>query len=142
LENSGFFISGSSREAELYGILENRKLVSHDPEIIEDEKMTVLEIPNFTRFLMKASGYTLLLQTFDETIFNQNGGNPKNEENPYSLSTSENANIEKPSIYAGETNFSIPSLSPGYIFLSIITERKVFPDKRFESDFSAVHACH
>jgi len=86
----------------------NRKLVSHDPEIIEGQKITVLQVPNFTRFLMKAAGYTLLLQRFDETIFAQNECNAKNEENPNPPSISENANIEKPRIYAGETNFNIP----------------------------------
>jgi len=86
----------------------NKKIVSHDPEIIEGQKITVLQIPNFTRSLMKVAGYTLLLQRLDETIFNQNGGNPKDKENTNPPSISENPKIEKPRIYAGETNFNIP----------------------------------
>ena len=86
----------------------NKKLVSHDPEIIENQKTTVLQIPNFTRVLMKAAGYNHILQTFDETIFNQNEGNAKTEENPSPPSTSENTNIEKPRIFHSETNFNIP----------------------------------
>jgi DNA-binding Lrp family transcriptional regulator len=86
----------------------NRKLVSHDPEIIENEKMTVLEILNFTRILMKASGYNNILRTFCETIFDQNEGNAETEVNSNSPSISENANIERPRIFHSETIFNIP----------------------------------
>jgi len=104
----------------------NKKIVSRDPEIIENEKMTVLEIPNFTRFLMKASGYTLLLQRFNETIFAQNDGNAKNKENPNPPGISENADIEKPRIYAGETNFNIPFWDKFITFYYTGPDKSVF----------------
>ena len=88
--------------------IKNKKIVSREPEIIQNEKMTVLEIPNFTRFLMKVSGYNLLLQTFCEIILNQNEGNAKTEENPSLPNISENTNIEKPRIFHSETNFNVP----------------------------------
>ncbi|MGC8618797.1 MAG: MarR family transcriptional regulator [Thermoplasmata archaeon] len=61
--------------------LEHRKLVSHDPEIIQNGKTLVLEIPNFTRFLMRASGYNTILAGFDETILAQNEGSVSSSEN-------------------------------------------------------------
>ena len=88
--------------------LKNKKIVSQSPEIIENEKMTVLEIPNFTRALMKASGYNYILQTFVEIIFNQNKGYIQTEENPNSSSILGNTNIEKPRIFHSETIFDVP----------------------------------
>ena len=104
----------------------HRKLVSNDPEIIESEKMTVLQIPNFTRVLMKVSGYSNILQTFDETIFNQNESNAKTEENPNPPSISENANIEKPRIFYSETNFNIPFWDKFVIFYYTGPDKSVF----------------
>jgi len=104
----------------------NRKLVSHDPEIIENKNITVLEIPNFTRILMRASGYSLLLRGFDETIFAQDEGNAKTKENPNPPSMSENANIEKPRIYAGETNFSIPFWDKFVTFYYTSPDKNIF----------------
>jgi len=104
----------------------NKKLVSHDPEIIENQKMTVLETSNFTRILMKASGYNSILRTFCETIFDQNEGNAKTEGNSNSPSISENANIEKPRIYTGETNFNIPLWDKFVTFYYIGPDKNIF----------------
>ena len=103
-----------------------KKIVSHNPEIIQDKKMTVPEVPNFTRVLMKASGYNNILQAFCETIFDQNEGNAKTEENPNPPSISENANFEKPRIYAGETNFNIPFWDKFVTFYYTGPDKSVF----------------
>jgi len=106
--------------------LKNKKIVSREPEIIQNEKMIVLEIPNFTRLLMKVSGYNLLLQTFCEIILNQNEGNAKTEENPNPPGISENPKIEKPRIYAGEINFSIPIWDKFVTFYYIGPDKSIF----------------
>lgn len=83
--------------------LGGRKLVSQSQKVIENEKGLVLEIPNFTRFLMETSGYNHIIHAYCETNFAINGVNGQNEKNPDSPSTEKNEDIEKPRILYGET---------------------------------------
>ena len=104
--------------------LKDRKLISQEPKIIESKKGLVLEMPNFTRFLMEASGYGHILQAFCEVSSAKNGVNGQNKETPNSPSTEKNDEMEKPRILYGET-IHVP-LWDNITYFYYTAEKKIF----------------
>ena len=118
--------------------LKNRKLISRDPEIIQNGRGLVLEMPNFTRFLMRASSYNTILDTFYETIFSQNEDSVGNTENPTSLDTSKNLNFEKPRILYGETIFEAPYWDK-FVEFYYIGEKKIYQIRQGDEELGGTY---